>query len=152
MAYVVRRPKGRWEIRESTATDVGPRSRTLASFGILDAEAIEVARTRATRPFDTDQLLANASRAGAPVEARRIDALVRQLLRELADDERPARGLRAELRAALEPGAHRPEAASWVGAPAEERGAALMQLLAVANAFPGEWKPGPLLMPQLRGR
>ena len=41
MAFVVRRPKGRWEIRESFVGPSGPRARTLASFRVLSEDVIE---------------------------------------------------------------------------------------------------------------
>jgi hypothetical protein len=66
MAYVVARPKGRFEIRESVHTRKGPRARSLANFARLTDEVLAVARQRATRPFDPDLVLAAAARAGTP--------------------------------------------------------------------------------------
>jgi hypothetical protein len=63
MAYVVARPKGRFEIRESVHTDKGPRARTLASFKELTNEVLARARRRASRPFDTKAVRASAERA-----------------------------------------------------------------------------------------
>jgi hypothetical protein len=64
MAFVVARPKGRFEIRESVHTPQGPRARSLANFKELDEEVLARARRRATRPFDT-----NAVRAAAAARA-----------------------------------------------------------------------------------
>jgi hypothetical protein len=71
MAYVVTRPKGRFEIRESIHTLKGPRARSLANFAALTDEVLETARLRASRPFDVRTVRASARRAGAPVRRTR---------------------------------------------------------------------------------
>ncbi len=58
MAYVVARPRGRFEIRESVHTPKGPRARSLANFAHLDDEVLDRARRRASRPFDTEAVRA----------------------------------------------------------------------------------------------
>ena len=65
MAYVVARPKGRFEIRESVHTHKGPRARSLANFARLSDEVLATARRRASRPFDTGAVRASAARVGA---------------------------------------------------------------------------------------
>jgi hypothetical protein len=65
MAYVVTRPKGRFEIRESVHTDKGPRARSLASFKELSDEVLTRARRRASRPFDAEAVRSSAQRAMA---------------------------------------------------------------------------------------
>ena len=71
MAYVVARPKGRFEIRESVHTPKGPRARSLANFAHLDDEVLDRARRRASRPFDTEAVgRAAAERAAANGTAR----------------------------------------------------------------------------------
>ena len=80
MAYVVTRPKGRFEIRESVHTAKGPRARSLANFSHLNDEVLERARQRASRPFDAHAVRAAAARAahaahtvtadGAPTRTR----------------------------------------------------------------------------------
>jgi hypothetical protein len=70
MAYVVARPKGRYEIRESVHTAKGPRARSLANFRQLSDEALDRARRRASRPFDTEAVRAAAERAAAQGTAR----------------------------------------------------------------------------------
>ena len=65
MAYVVARPRGRYEIRESVHTPKGPRARSLVNFSHLDDEVLARARRRASRPFDTDAVRASARRAVA---------------------------------------------------------------------------------------
>ncbi|MGH2853215.1 MAG: hypothetical protein ACRDLF_03365 [Solirubrobacteraceae bacterium] len=67
MAYVVARPNGRYEVRESLHTPQGPRARSLAGFEILTGEVLATAARRATRPFDTGAVIASGRRAGAPV-------------------------------------------------------------------------------------
>ncbi len=69
MAYVVARPNGRFEVRESSHTPKGPRARSLAGFGVLTDEVLAKAARRATRPFDVEAVLASGRRAGALVAA-----------------------------------------------------------------------------------
>jgi len=70
MAYVVTRPKGRFEIRESLHTPKGPRARSLANFAHLTDEVLDRARRRASRPFDSEAVRAAAERAAAIGNAR----------------------------------------------------------------------------------
>jgi hypothetical protein len=67
MAYVVARPKGRFEVRESVHTPKGPRARTLAGFDVLTGEVLAAATARAQRPFDANAVVESAIRAGAQV-------------------------------------------------------------------------------------
>jgi len=67
MTYVVGRPNGRFEIRESVHTEKGPRARSLANFSLLTDEVLARAAGRATRPFDGGAVLGAAQRAGAPM-------------------------------------------------------------------------------------
>jgi hypothetical protein len=69
MAYVVPRPKGRFEIRESLHTAAGPRARSLAGFSVLSDAVLAKAAQRAQRPFDAGAVVASGRRAGAPVAA-----------------------------------------------------------------------------------
>jgi hypothetical protein len=69
MAYVVARPEGRFEIRESLHTQRGPRARTLVGFGVLNDEVLARAAERAQRPFDATAVLASGRRAGAQITA-----------------------------------------------------------------------------------
>jgi hypothetical protein len=66
MAFVVARPGGRFEIRESLHTPDGPRARSLAGFDVLTDEVVAKAARRAQRPFDVEAVLASGRRAGAP--------------------------------------------------------------------------------------
>ena len=69
MAYVVARPNGRFEVRESLHTAKGPRARSLAGFHVLTDEVLAAAARRAKRPFDAETVLASARRAGAQAQA-----------------------------------------------------------------------------------
>ncbi len=69
MAYVVARPKGRFEVRESLHTPKGPRARSLVGFDVLTDEVVATAAGRATRPFDAAAVIASGRRAGATVVA-----------------------------------------------------------------------------------
>jgi hypothetical protein len=69
MAYVVARRNGRFEMRESLHTPHGPRSRTLAGFGVLSDDVLERAASRAQRPFDAAAVIDSGRRAGALVTA-----------------------------------------------------------------------------------
>ena len=66
MAYVVTRPNGRFEIRESIHTPKGPRARSLANFATFSDKVLERARRRATRPFDKEAVRAAVQRASGP--------------------------------------------------------------------------------------
>ncbi len=70
MAYVVARPAGRFEIRESIHTPKGPRARSLANFSVLTDKVLALALDRATRPVDIAAVLASADKAGAAVATR----------------------------------------------------------------------------------
>jgi hypothetical protein len=71
MAFVVVRPRDRFEIRESVHTPKGPRARTLANFEQLTDKVLDTARQRASRPFDSDAVRASAVKAQKSAEARR---------------------------------------------------------------------------------
>ena len=108
MAYVVARPKGRFEIRESLHTPDGPRARSLAGFDVLTDEVLAKASRRAQRPLDVEAILASGRRAGAPAEvgagrktsasARRFVEASRRMARTL---QRPPAGRSADPGAAL---------------------------------------------------
>ena len=119
MAYVVARPKGRFEIRESLHTPKGPRARSLANFEVLTNEVLTTARARAVRPFDPAAVLAAADRAGAPVAAQDLVLPVPGQTAWSKDDG-PAPGQRDRCEVLLEllgfvDRAHSGEVARWVG-------------------------------------
>ena len=153
MAYVVRSRGRRFEIRESTATAAGPRSRTLATFAVLDDAALASARSRATLAIDTAGLRRAARRLGAPVADPPADAAARRLLGELAAGHRPSPALEALLRQGLvagpPPGVEVPgDMSLWVDADDARRGRALVELLELADHLPAP-RRGPLSAPRL---
>jgi hypothetical protein len=89
MAYIVKKTSGRFEIRESVQTDAGPRSRTLADFPALNETVLDLARSRATTPFDDSKIRAGARKLGTPVEEPQ-DQLARQLLRFMSRGHMPS--------------------------------------------------------------
>jgi hypothetical protein len=142
MAFVVRRPAGRFEARESHATPRGPRARTLATFTTLDDAVVALVIERAEAPVDVQALVHSARRAGAPVAvgATPVDIAARALLAELRAGHRPAPVLAAALADAVHA---EPEvsdtaraAAAWSGATPAERGVALRDLLALSDRLP----------------
>jgi hypothetical protein len=126
MAYVVARPKGRFEIRESLHTPDGPRARSLAGFDVLSNAVLAKAARRAQRPFDMEAVLASGRRAGAPT---RIDA------GEAAED---ARGRFVEASRRMARALQRPPALRPV-----DPGAALIDLLGFADAVTRNQPPRP---------
>jgi hypothetical protein len=151
MAYVVSRPHGRWEIRESYSTPRGPRARTLVGFTALNADLLERAAKRAQSSFDPEQLVHEARRKGVPFEPPPADDLATRLLHGVVRGEKVRPGIVRLLRDRL-PAAPRREVdeslADWLGATEEERGIALVDLLGLADRLP---KPrrGPLAFPRL---
>lgn len=71
MAYIVARPGGRYDIRESVHTDRGPRARSLANFAVLTDEVLAKAAGRATRPFDPRAIVRAARRRKVPTRGLR---------------------------------------------------------------------------------
>jgi len=126
MAYVVARPKGRFEIRESLHTPDGPRARSLAGFDVLTDAVLAKAARRAQRPFDIEAVLASGRRAGAPA---RVEA------EGETDDarERFVGASRRMARALQRPPARRPV----------DPGAALIELLGFADAVTLNQPPRP---------
>jgi len=150
MAFVVPTKRGSFEIRESRSTPAGPRSLTLASFGELTDETIEKARARAAKPLSAEELREAALRAGAPVAPLPVNHAARDLLGKLAKGQRPDPMLRRLLLDALanedrsdlpsDPSAtvsdNARSVSEWVGTTPAERGAALEDLLLLADALP----------------
>ncbi|HZS14291.1 MAG TPA: hypothetical protein VFC09_06810 [Candidatus Dormibacteraeota bacterium] len=151
MAYVVRRPNGSWEIRESVATPKGPRSHTLATFRRLTPGVVDKAVRRATRPTTHDDVHEAARRAGAVSSA--ADTAARTLLTEVASGRSPSPGL-SRLLVRLLQDSHDADpvigdAVLWLEASPEERGKALDDLLGFVDALPPR-PPRPMRFPPLR--
>lgn len=138
MAYVVARPKGHWDIRESARTDSGPRSRTLATFRELDEDVLARAAGAAQRDFDRADVVRAAARAGAPIARRSADAAAACLLGDLAMGRRPSQALSDLLRKGLDSERSLPDIARWVTATAKERGEALSDVLRFVDALPDD--------------
>jgi hypothetical protein len=152
MAFVVRRPGDRWEIRESIMTKAGPRAHTLASFKELSPEVIERAVARARTRVDRESLRRAVKRAGVPFERAPEDALAESLLRSVARGATVRPGLRRllldRLDGAKRGAEHDDSFIEWIGASLEARGAALVDLLDLADRLP-QSRRGPLRFPRL---
>jgi hypothetical protein len=157
MTFVVARPSGTWEIRESRSTPAGPRARTLATFRALTPEILERAASRSAGPLDGERLRTLARRAGAPVLAGAADQAAGELLAELAAGRRPRPALQRMLTRALrggsEPGSASVGAtAAWVAATPQRRGETLRDLLLLADRLPpGRTASGPRF-PRIRSQ
>ncbi len=141
MAYIAPRKSGTWEIRESTATPAGPRSRTLASFQTLTPEVIAHAQARSAKTLDPAELRHAAARAGAPIAVDAPDRAAVELLSELDSGHAPRPALRQLLLDALrgdpgEPSGNARAAAMWIAASPREHGEALRDLLALTDRLP----------------
>jgi hypothetical protein len=138
MAYVVARPKGRFEIRESVHTPKGPRARSLANFAVLTDDVVQRARRRAIRPFDAVAVRAAAVR----VSAERAVEVPRHEQREMRRFVETSRRMATTLERV-------PDVASR-----QDPGDALIGLLgfvdAVAPHTPSR-EPEPLTFPPLAG-
>jgi hypothetical protein len=150
MAFIVPTKKGTFEIRESHGTPAGPRSRTLATFRELTDETIAKAQEKALKPPNAGELREAALRTGAPIAPLPVDRAARELIGRLAKGERPDPMLRRLLLDALanKGRGDRPadstttvsdsarSVSEWVGTTPAERGAALKDLLLLADALP----------------
>src|SRR5437899_5539492 len=148
MAYVVRRRSGSWEIRESVATERGPRSRTLAGFRRYTPAVVRRAVSKASRPTSAAEVYDALVQAGA-VSAAADDA-ARALLAEVAAGRPPSPGLRRLVLAALaEPADHSVPgegAAEWFTATEAARGYAVRDLMHFTDNVPLP-PPRPLAYP-----
>jgi hypothetical protein len=146
--FIVGRPTGSWEIRESARTPAGPRARTLASFRVLDEGVLDRVAERASEAVDRDRIIQEARLAGVPVDLSAADRAARTLLAEVARGRAPSVGLRKLLRPVVHGQA--PEGiADWFGATPARRGAALRDLLDFADALPNP-RRGALAFPGWR--
>ncbi|MGH2905491.1 MAG: hypothetical protein ACRDKI_01835 [Solirubrobacterales bacterium] len=156
MAYIAKARGDNWELRESHATASGPRSRTLASFKVLDDEVFARAEQAASGPLDREAVERVARRVGAPVQAQPADSAVRALLRALDAGEKPRAGLLNALAAGLASAVGQASdaaraAAAWAGASNDDRSAALFDLLLLADALPAPRAERALIFPRLQG-
>jgi hypothetical protein len=150
MAYVVVRPRGRFEIRESVHTPQGSRARSLASFAELSDEVLAKASKRASRPFDADAVRVSAARAGAPIRRHR-QAEIRHAETPQAEMQKPEmrRFVESSRRMAAALETRPPDA---ISSPSREPGDALIDLLDLVSqvsAFGPARRPEPLRFPPL---
>lgn len=164
MAYVVATYPGRFEVRESKATEKGPRSRTLVSFRELTDEVIEKVQASAAKPPTAEELKRAALKAGARVQDSELDGAAKTALRRIASGDRPRPILRRLLLDSLlrEEGSYQPSsstslvsdaaraASEWIGAAPEERAQALRDLLELADAVPIRPRPHEIGFPRLK--
>jgi AcrR family transcriptional regulator len=105
MAFVVARPGGRWEVRESWVSPSGPRARTLASFRLLTPEIATRATERAATALTAEAVMRIARRAGAPIADTHAEEVARELVALLSAGAVIPRALQRELQARFA-GAH----------------------------------------------
>jgi hypothetical protein len=148
MAFVTAASNGTFEVRESRSTPDGPRSRTLASFRVLDEATIQRVTERAEKTLDREELIQAALRAGASVAQAPADEAARTLLRSLARGEAPSQKNRRLLLGAL--GGESNSAAEWLGTSQADRGEALRQLLLLSDAVPVRRRPREIGFPRVR--
>lgn len=148
MTFVVKRRHG-YELRTSRVTDDGPRATTLATFRVLDDGVLRRAEVRAARPLEAAEIRRRARAAGAPVAPPDVVLAARTLLVELDGGRRPPAALAARLAEALQGadgvggagvGDALGDALPWVGASDDDRGAALVDLLALTDRLPARAK------------
>ncbi len=154
MAFIARRRNGSWEIRESRLTAKGPRSRTLATFRVLDDDAIERAREKASDPFSAEELRDAARRVGAPIAKSPAEDAASRLITEMFQGRQPRRALRRLLADAIDPreAGLSPEAKAaqeWVATSPEERGETLRDLLLFGDALPQRRRPERSAFPRM---
>lgn len=154
MAFAVARRSGGWELRESRSTRAGPRAQTLASFRVLTPEVVERARERAGGSLSAVDIRRAATRAGAPIAPIAPNAAAAALLAELAVGHQPSVAVQRLLVDALPSAEAAPSdseraAARWIAASLEERGAALRDLLLLADRLPSSSRSAAIRFPRL---
>lgn len=127
MAFVVGRPRGNFEIRESVHTPSGPRARSLVGFKTLTNRVLRTAAARAQRPFDVEAVIASGRRAGAPIDLPRPAGGV-------SGQSSRSRFLQASRRMAAITAGSGTDGASDRGSDCADPGAALIELLGFADA------------------
>jgi len=153
MAFIVRRPGGRFEIRESVATAAGPRARTLATFKTLNDAVLQRARARARQDFDVERMRERAARLGIASDDSAA-ALARRLVGELRRGAQlPPALVRALQRELPKPEAPIPDtvdgADEWLGVDDAVRGRALRDLLDLADHLPQRARPAASVFPRI---
>jgi hypothetical protein len=159
MAFVVKRKHG-FELRTTRMTDAGPRATTLATFRVLDDEVLRRARERSTDVIDALDVRRRARLVGAPVAPPDVVLASRSLLVQLDRGHRPPPALAQRLTQVLatSPPSAPPgvgdaldDALPWIDTSDAERGAALVDLLALTDRLPAP-RATPLRFPHLDSR
>ena len=159
MAFVVKRPEQRFEIRESESTPRGPRARTLVSFRELTEEVLDTAAARSRGALDRARLKARAIALGAAVGPPIMQTAAHQVITAHGRGERLPVAVRALLQHVLdadggadgEPTDHLVAMLPWMGASEDDRAAALADLLGLADALPAP-RRGALRYPRFEPR
>lgn len=146
MAFVVARPGGRYEIRESESTPAGPRARTLAAFRVLTSDVLSEAGSRARRPFDAAKIRARAGELGVPRRDNIAAATAQRLVAQLRGGDHLPPALVAELRSLLPvDDVDAPDtigdAVEWIGRDDETRARVLVDLMDLASNMPQRRRP-----------
>jgi hypothetical protein len=142
-------------VRESRSTPRGSRSRTLATFKVLDDDVLDHAEARAERPFHRQAVIAAAHRLHAPIAPSGVDLRAANLIIELDGGHAMRPGLRRLLQKRLrdeppDPADHHLERMlPWMRATAEERSETIVELLGVVDAMPGRDWPRRYTFPHL---
>jgi hypothetical protein len=139
MAFVTKNRSGSWELRESRQTPAGPRSKTLATFKSLDHHHVLLAIERSESVLDEGTLVAAARKAGAPIALPPVEQAATKLLRAIGDGAALDPRLRELLLDVLSDGPNADvtnEVLGHIGKSAQERGAAVIDLLLLTDAIP----------------
>ena len=142
MAFIVSKPNGTWEARESHRTPRGPRSRTLATFREFTPEVARRIEERSSASIDREDLRRKVARAGAPVVESEADRAAAEVLREISRGRSLRPGLARLLSDSLAAGAGVPvdheadRMKQWAGASTAERAEALADLLDLGESLP----------------
>jgi hypothetical protein len=141
MAYFTTRPSGAVQIRESIRTPNGPRSRVLATFtGPLTDEVLDLAKQNATKPLNTQDLIAKARATGIGWEETANQA-AREVVKRLRRGQSLEPALVTLMKEALasmeslDLADELEDAADWLATSDAERGMTLKSLLRLGDAI-----------------
>ncbi len=157
MAFVVSKPNGTWEARESRRTPKGPRSRTLATFREFTPEVANRIVERSSAAIDREDLRKSAARAGAPIVDSEADRAAAEVLRQVSRGHTVRPGLARLLSDSLSPGdasvTHETDRMKqWAGASTAERAEALADLLDLGESLPPGGRKAPARYPRIESR
>jgi len=158
VAFVVARPGGRFEIRETRSVGGRTCARTLATFRTLDDDVLRRAAARAERPFDAEAVTRAAKAKGAALGPSRAALLAGELAIELGGRRAVIRpGLRRLLERKLagehdrREDHHLDRMLRWMHATPGERRDTILDLLEVMDVLPPRRYPRRYWWPRLDG-